>query len=94
MFKGADRFKKKISEIRIRVVHGICGTFRNGKVDSLIIRVFYLNSNFNFGILPVLVFQLKVYYMNRGATLWAFFKNHDAATLKLFIGPQLTLGRP
>ena len=32
--------------------------------------------------------------INRGATFWAFFKNHDAPVLNALIGHQLTLKRP
>jgi len=32
-------------------------------IDGSFVEMFYLNSNLNFGIPPVLVFQLEVYYV-------------------------------
>ena len=37
---------------------------------------------------------LAVHCNIRGATFWAFFKNHDATVLNASIGHQLTLNRP
>ena len=38
--------------------------------------------------------MLSSHCSSRGATFWAFFKNHDAPVFNALIGHQLTLKRP